>query len=164
MILKKRKDEIGTPSIMQALSGINQQDKSTLPNAEEKKDVEKQVVNQDFTIDQLLEIWPKFIAKYKDQIHLYNTLKSDPKLSGDYRVIIQVENSVQQDQIRLLKPEIIGFLQRHLNNSLIDVDIKMIEAVYDNKLLTDDQKLINMMKKNLSLQKMKNMFNLDFNS
>ncbi len=164
MILKKRKDEIGTPSIMQALSGITQQDKSTLPNTEEKKDIEKQVVNQDFTIDQLLEIWPKFIAKYKDQTHLYNTLKADPNLKNDYRVIIQVENSVQQDQIRLLKPEIIGFLQRHLRNSLIDVDIEMIEAVYDNKLLTDDQKLINMMKKNLSLQKMKNMFNLDFNS
>jgi hypothetical protein len=66
--------------------------------------------------------------------------------------------------MRLLKPEIIGFLSRKLSNTKIDVEIDLVTVVHEDKLLTDEQKMQAMMKKNPSLQKMKNIFNLDFNS
>jgi hypothetical protein len=163
VIIKKKKDEIGTPSIMQALSGNyngEQLAKDVIPEQYARNTRDS---DHDFSEEQLLTIWPEYTEKYVDQVHLYNTLLVKPQLLDNYKVKITVENSVQQDQIRLLKPEIIGFLQRRLRNSKIDVKIELIEATFEDKLLTDEQKLAAMMKKNPVLQKMKSMFNLDFN-
>jgi len=162
--MKIRKEEIGSPSIMQALSGNFKGDdvhKTVIP---EKYAQETRDTDHEFSEEQLHAIWPEFIEKYVGQVHLYNTLQVNPQLLDNHKVKIDVENSVQLDQIRLLKPEIIGFLQRKLRNSKIDVKIELQEATFEDKLLTDEQKLTVMMKKNPALQKMKNMFNLDFNN
>ncbi|MDA3929206.1 MAG: hypothetical protein PF541_09615 [Prolixibacteraceae bacterium] len=109
------------------------------------------------------EIWPSFAEKYKEQSHLYNTLLNKPDLLENYLVKITVENSVQQDQIRQIKPEIIGFLRRSLKNSTIDVQVDLNRAKENRKILTDEQKMQAMIQKNPALQLMKNKFNLDFN-
>jgi DNA polymerase-3 subunit gamma/tau len=163
VVVKKRKDEIGSPSIMQALSGNFKGEEVHKTVVPEKYAQETRDTDHDFTEEQLLAIWPELIEKYAGQIHLCNTLKNKPQLLEHYKVQMTVENSVQLDQIRLIKPEIIGFLQRTLRNSKIDVKIEMNEAVFEDKLLTDEQKLAAMMKKNPALLKMKSMFNLDFN-
>jgi DNA polymerase III subunit gamma/tau len=109
--------------------------------------------------------WDEYAKKYIDQGHLYNTLSTTkPELLNSFNVKVNVANSVQLDQMRLLKPEIIGFLCRILRNTKIDVDIDLVTVVLEDKLLTDEQKLQAMMKKNPSLQRMRNIFNLDFNS
>lgn len=77
-------------------------------------------------------------------------------------VLIKVENSVQLDQVRFVKPEIIGFLRRNLKNSTIDVKIEQNKAGGERKVFTDEQKLQAMMQKNPALQLLKNKFNLDF--
>jgi len=112
----------------------------------------------------LLNIWPNFAEKYVEQVHLYNTLSINPELLPKNIVNFNVENSVQQDQFRSLKPEIIGFLRRGLNNSTIDVSVEIVRSVVENKIMTDDQKMKAMMQKNPALQLFKNKFNLDFNS
>ncbi len=86
-----------------------------------------------------------------------------PFLLQDYIVKFEVENSVQQDQFRSLKPEIIGFLRRSLNNDSIDVHIEIVKNTSEVKILTEDQKLKAMIQKNNALQLLKNKFNLDFN-
>jgi DNA polymerase-3 subunit gamma/tau len=120
-------------------------------------------VDQLFTEEQLLEVWPEFSEKYSNQVHLFNTLSIKPVLLGNCKIKITVENSVQQDQVRMLKPEIIGFLSRKLHNKKIDVIIEMVQPTHEGKLFTDEQKLQAMLKKNPALQKLKNRFNLDFN-
>jgi DNA polymerase-3 subunit gamma/tau len=163
VVVKKRKDEIGSPSIMQALSGNYKGEEAHKTVVPEKYAQETRDNDHDFTEEQLLAVWPQLIEKYAGQIHLCNTLKNKPQLLEHHKVRMTVENSVQLDQIRLIKPEIIGFLQRILRNSKIDVRIELNEAVFEDKLLTDEQKLAAMMKKNPALLKMKSMFNLDFN-
>ena len=163
VVVKKKSDEIGTPSIQQALNGNfkgEQKEKVEIP---ERYAAETRLIDHEFTEEQLINVWPEFAGKYSDQVHLYNTLSVKPALKENNLVIITVENSVQQDQLRLLKPEIIGFLRSKLINSRIDVKIEMLQAIEEDKLLTDEQKLQAMMKKNPALQKMKNLFNLDFN-
>lgn len=96
-------------------------------------------------------------------MHLYNTLSVKPILLDNFKIKITVENSVQQDQVRMLKPEMIGFLSRKLRNNKIDVVIEMVEAVHGEKMFTDEQKLQAMMLRNPALKKMKSLFNLDFN-
>jgi hypothetical protein len=149
---------------MQALSGNFVGEKSPTTVIPEKYARETRDSDHNFSEEQLLAVWPEFIEKFVDQVHLYNTLRVNPQLLENFKVKIPVENSVQLDQIRLIKPEIIGFLQRRLRNSKIDVIVELVEATFEDKLLTDEQKLTAMMKKNPALQKMKSMFNLDFNS
>lgn len=148
---------------MQALSGNYKGEEAHKTVVPEKYAQETRDNDHDFTEEQLLAVWPQLIEKYAGQIHLCNTLKNKPQLLEHHKVRMTVENSVQLDQIRLIKPEIIGFLQRILRNSKIDVRIELNEAVFEDKLLTDEQKLAAMMKKNPALLKMKSMFNLDFN-
>lgn len=81
----------------------------------------------------------------------------------NYLLRIEVENSVQQNQVRQLKPEIIGYLRRNLKNSRVDVVVELLKAQPQDKLLTDEQKMQAMIKKNPALLLMKNKFNLDFN-
>jgi DNA polymerase III subunit gamma/tau len=76
--------------------------------------------------------------------------------------VVSVENSVQQDKIRLMKPEIIGFLRRTLLNASIDVRVDLQKNENETKVLTDDQKIKAMIQKNPALGLMKNKFNLDF--
>jgi len=163
VVLKKKKENIGTPSISQALSGSftdTQVEKVVIPEYYTRDTKES---DQNFSEELLLMTWPEFAEKYADQVHLYNTLSVKPVLLDNFKVKITVENSVQQDQIRILKPEIIGFLSRRLRNNKIDVVIVMQEGVHEEKMFTNDQKMQAMMKKNPVLKRMKNIFNLDFN-
>ncbi|MBN1767496.1 MAG: hypothetical protein JXR50_04745 [Prolixibacteraceae bacterium] len=116
---------------------------------------------QPFTQEDLHKIWPELLARYKDQIHLYKTLEVFPGLDGNV-VIIEVENSVQQNKVKSIKPEIIGFLRRTLHNSKIDVQEVLNKSITERKVLTDEQKLKMMMQKNPALTLFKNKFNLDF--
>lgn len=158
----KKREEFTTTSIRDALNGkvVEEEKEEAIPADYAAK---TNVIEEFFTQEQLEEAWKEFAGKHSGQVHLYHTLSSKPVLLENYKVKITVENSVQNDQIRLLKPEIIGFLTRTLKNSLIDVKIEMMDETPENKLLTDDQKLQAMMKKNPSLLKMRNLFNLDFN-
>ncbi len=90
-------------------------------------------------------------------------MSNKPELLDNFKVRIQFENSVQLDQMRSVKPELMGYLIRTLKNSKIDIKIELKHESHQDKLLTEDQKLQAMLKKNPSLVKMKNLFNLDFN-
>lgn len=164
VIQKKKSGDIGTPSISKALLGNVVEDEKPKSVVSEEYSNKTFQTDSHFTLELLHEVWSEFSKKYASQVHLSNTLLTKPDLLDGYNVRILVENSVQQDQIRLLKPEIIGFLQRKLNNSKIDVVIEMVEKSDEDKLFTDEQKMVAMMKKNPVLQKMKNLFNLDFTS
>ena len=163
VVLKKKSTELGTPSIAQALSGNFKEEEKEQVVTPEAYAKEVRGSDEPFNQDQLNSIWPAFAERYTEQVHLYNTLSNKPELMDNYLVKIAVENSVQQDQIRQLKPEIIGYLRRNLKNSKIDVRVDLIKAKNDNKLLTDEQKMQAMIKKNPALLLMKNKFNLDFN-
>lgn len=108
-------------------------------------------------------MWPSFVEKFTDQVHLYNTLLNLPDLQDGNMVVITVENSVQQEKIRLMKPEMIGHLRRTLNNSTVDVRVDLNRATSETKVFTDDQKIKAMIQKNPALGLLKNKFNLDFN-
>lgn len=161
--MRKKSAELGTPSISQALSGNFKTEEVAKPIAHEANAKEVQNKEKPFTQEQLNQIWSEFADKYTEQVHLYNTLTSELELQDNYLIKITVENSVQQDQIRQLKPEILGFLRRGLSNSKIDVIVELNRAKNEHKILTEEQKMQAMMKKNPALALMKNKFNLDFN-
>lgn len=161
-ILKKKATDLGTPSISKALKGQLEEKVETVSAPEAYARIVNQM-DEPFTEADLHAVWPEFIKNYSEQVHLYNTLTILPVLKGSNLVILTVENSVQFDQVRLIKPEIIGFLHRNLRNSSIDVQVEINRVANENKMLTDEQKMQAMLKKNPALVLFKNAFNLDFN-
>ncbi len=164
IITKKAKD-LATPSISKALSGETKSEEAKKNTSEDNGVVAEpdSKLNNHFTENELHSLWPVFIERYADQVHLYNTLKALPILENDYLVVISVENSVLQEKTRLLKPEIIGYLRRELKNDLIDVRVDLEEREESEvKIITDEQKLKAMMQKNPTLLLFKNKFNLDY--
>lgn len=161
-VIRKSTSDIGTPSISQALNGkaLREENEKKSPQKEKAQHATMQH-EQPFTQEDLHRIWPELLARYKDQIHLYKTLEILPGLDGNM-VIIEVENSVQQNKVKSIKPEIIGFLRRTLHNSQIDVQEVLNKSITERKVLTDEQKLKMMMQKNPALTLFKNKFNLDF--
>ena len=83
---------MGTPSISQALSGI--QSRIEEPSNIVTHNYEKvhELEDKSFSKEDLISIWPAFIEKYKDQTHIYNTLLSNPDLQENHIVVISVEN------------------------------------------------------------------------
>ncbi|MDA3879932.1 MAG: hypothetical protein PF436_06035 [Prolixibacteraceae bacterium] len=162
-VVRKRTSDIGTPSITQALNGIAKTESSE-PQATKINQVQDNPTQQDkpFTKVDVHQIWPQMAERYKEQVHLFKTLETLPNVNGNI-VIIEVENSVQQNKIKLIKPEIIGYLRRTLQNSKIDVQEVLNKSITEKKVLTDEQKLKMMMQKNPALMLFKNKFNLDFN-
>jgi len=164
IVVHKKPSDIGTPSIRQALAGNLKSDEGTqkivVPENYAK---EVRQTDKPFDEQKLNEAWIGFAEKYVTEVHLYNTLSNKLKLLDNSCALIEVENSVQLDQIRLLKPEIIGHLRRKLENSKVDLKIELIKINHESRILTEDQKLQQMMQKNPALMKLKARFNLDFN-
>jgi hypothetical protein len=163
IITKKAKD-LATPSISKALSGETKSEEANNSSENNGAVAEPESkLNNHFTENELHSLWPVFIERYTDQVHLYNSLKNMPKLENDYLVVISVENSVLQEKTRLMKPEIIGYLRRELKNDFIDVRVDLEERDESEvKIITDEQKLKAMMQKNPALVLFKNKFNLDY--
>jgi hypothetical protein len=153
---------MGTPSIRKALNGQFEEKEEKVITPEAYARVVNQV-DEPFTESDLHTAWPEFIQNYTEQVHLYNTIMILPVLKGSNLVVITVENSVQFDQLRQIKPEIIGFLHRKLKNTSIDVQVEINRIANENKILTDEQRMQAMLKKNPALALFKNTFNLDFN-
>lgn len=155
--------QINTPSISRALSGNITEDSDTEKNIGKTKLSEPED-DQSFTHNDLLKSWGKFTQRFKDQVHVFNTLSQKPKLENDCLVVVEVNNSVEEDKIKYLKPEIIGYLRRTLKNSKIDVEIALNKSNAEKKVLTDEQKLKAMIEKNPALLLFKNKFYLDFSA
>jgi DNA polymerase III subunit gamma/tau len=163
-VVHKKPSDIGTPSIRQALAGNmkaeEEKQKVVVPENYAK---ETRQIDKPFDEQKLNEAWNGFAEKYVTEVHLYNTLSNKLKLLDNSYAQIEVENSVQLDQVRLLKPEIIGYLRKKLENSRVDLKIELIKINHESRILTEDQKLQQMIQKNPALMKLKARFNLDFN-
>jgi len=158
----KTRHEVATPSIRQALYKTPVSESAAKAETKPQPTSENTILNLDFDEEKLNRIWHQFAPRYREEVHLYNTLLNDLIKIDQHLVQINLENSVQVDQVKSLKPEIIGYLRRELNNSFIDLQIELVKNAFENKILTDDQKLQSMMNKNPSLMKLKGRLNLDF--
>lgn len=153
----------GTPSIKDALAGKIKKEETPQLIVQETEQAAPIEIDKSFDIKELKIVWQNYALKYKEEVHLFHTLTSQPIENEGSEITITVENSVQYEQVRVLKPEIIGYLRRELKNSQIEIDVKQEKPKGDNRVFTDDQKLQQMIQKNPELGRMKMLFHLDFN-
>ncbi|MDD2382368.1 MAG: hypothetical protein WCY58_02590 [Mariniphaga sp.] len=77
-------------------------------------------------------------------------------------MVIRIDNSVQEDLINSIKPELVSWLRKELRNSKIQLITQIDETQKEKIIYTDVEKYMEMLKKNPGLELLKQKFNLDF--
>lgn len=123
--------------------------------------------SRNFTEDELIEAWNAYrsiLKKEPSKTGLYNALSANhPKLTEDYKIMLEVYSPIQIGQIDEHKAEVLEFIKNKLQNDLIELDPILVKSKdEDSKMLYTDHDKFNAMKeKNDALEYMRLKFNLD---
>ena len=106
--------------------------------------------------------WKEFITRLDDRPNLQSTLSKVPELRDNSQLYLEIDNSIQDDVINSIKPELVSFLRKELKNSKVELITKITDEIKNRIIYTDNDKFDEMVKKNPSLKILKQKFNLDF--
>jgi len=157
--LRKLSKSVNTPSIKDALSGKMQ--KNEVSAKQQHEAYTNQDLKENITEDRFKEKWNLFLNKV-DSPTLKTTLSLIPEFSSDYKFILKIGNTVQEENIRIIKPELVSFLRNELKNSSIEVVTEIEEKEGEKLIYSDDEKYEEMVKNNPDLSLLRQKFNLDF--
>ncbi|MDD4143097.1 MAG: hypothetical protein PHN68_00545 [Prolixibacteraceae bacterium] len=115
-----------------------------------------------FNPAELKEKWDQYVQTLVDRPNLQSTLSKVPTVDDNFNLTLEVDNSVQDDLIKSIKPELIAWLRRELKNSGIELQVKVTESEQEKIIYSDRDKYIEMVKKNPMLDVLKRKFKLDF--
>lgn len=151
-----------TPSIKGALSGnVAENKKAETAETTSYSQYDESLV-EPFTQEQLELRWKEFVAKMADRPSLCSALSIVPEIIEDHKLLLRIGNSVQEEDIRLIKPELISWLRMTLRNSKIELTTRLERIESERTFFSDTEKLQMMMQKNPILNELKQKFNLDF--
>ena len=151
---------MGVPSIKDALQGKFAEDQIS---AKEQHQIYNQAdEKEDFTKEDLQEKWEQFTTRFEDRPNLKSTLSRIPEIEEDYKLLLEIENTVQENLINSIKPELVSWLRTELKNSKIQLITQIRETTKGKIIYTDSEKFDEMVKKNPQLAVLKQKFNLDF--
>ena len=151
-----------TPSIKNALAG-KIVEKTISEEIGRTEYSEYDNYNEPFTREQLELNWREFLDMIPDRPNLISTLSSVPEISDGNKLLLKIGNSVQEEEIRLVKPELLGFLKRELRNSGIELNTSIEKVESERTHFSDSEKMQTLMQKNPLLFELNQKFNLDFN-
>jgi DNA polymerase-3 subunit gamma/tau len=125
------------------------------------------IVTENLPVDQekLDRAWLELVEKFTKQPRLYFALKSEkPILTDNLNAILYVNNNSLEQSLLKMKTRLLQFLQSKLNNKDFGFEIKVKEIEENNseRLYTDRDKYIFLLKKNPMIEKLKIDFDLDF--
>lgn len=115
-----------------------------------------------FTIGQLTIKWNEFLNQIADRPNLRSTLSNVPELTDGNKLLLKIGNSLQEEDVRLIKPDLISWLRKELRNSGIELTTRLEKIESERIFYSDSEKLQMMMQKNPKLHELKQTFNLDF--
>jgi hypothetical protein len=160
---RQHNENLSTPSISAMLNGRNLSGVSE-PILSRKGESEVQNV---IPFDQvtLSKFWKDF-AETVDAAQLKSALSvRQPILGEKFSIIYHLDNEVQRQRIILdLKPKLLGYLNKALNNDKITIEFLVTENLEEikNKPYTDQEKFGVLVEKYPVLSLLKQRFGLDF--
>jgi len=93
---------------------------------------------------------------------LKTTLINIPEIAENNKLLLKIGSSVQEEEIRQVKFELLNWLRRELKNSHIELNTRIEKMESERLFYTDVEKMQMMMQKNPELYNLKQKFNLDF--
>lgn len=103
-----------------------------------------------------------FLTRLNDRPNLQSTLSNLPEMKEDYQLVLEIENTVQEDLISTIKPELVSWLRKELKNSKIQLNTIINERVKARIIYTDAEKYDELLRENPSLALLRQKLNLDF--
>ena len=120
----------------------------------------KEVVTP-FDNDSLVREWDNYAATIDKKVYLKNTMiNCKPTLQENYYFEVAVHNPGQQEELINNAIHILPFLRQHLNNSRIQMRVRIVEGNEKHLAYTSTEKLELLMKINPTLGRLRDKFNL----
>lgn len=120
----------------------------------------KEVVTP-FDTDSLIREWDNYAAAIDKKVYLKNTMiNCKPALQENYYLEVAVHNPGQQEELINNAIDILPFLRQRLNNSRIQMRVRIVEGNEKHLAYTSTEKLELLMKINPTLGRLKDEFNL----
>jgi DNA polymerase-3 subunit gamma/tau len=119
---------------------------------------------ENFTQSDLELVWkPMAESVAKDSPNLFNTLTCRiPVLTDGFKVIVTVDNKIQDSEIFGKRTEILGYLRKELRNWGIQLETHVTDRpVESRKPYTDQEKFNAMAERNPAIKTLKDQLNLD---
>ncbi len=116
-----------------------------------------------FTQEQFEPIWKQYIKLLKDggKSSFASTLEvSAPKVENN-DIVLEIENSVQENELNNEKAGLMGFLRKELNNYHIQLKYNKVEVKEEVRYYTNKERFNRLAELNPKLLDLKKRFNLD---
>ena len=151
-----------TPSIKDALLGSSNEKKVQEDAQNSHFSHYDEALFEPVTQELLNEKWNEFKEKNADRPSLCSALSNVPEIIDGNKLLLKIGNSVQEEDIRLIKPELISWLRKVLRNAAIELTTTIGKIESERMIFSDSEKLQMMLQKNPELNELKQKFNLDF--
>lgn len=121
-------------------------------------------LNNPINQSELNEIWRGFVRKLASRPALQSAMMKTPGIKNEHCLILEVSSKIAEEEISKIKPDLLGYLKRHLRNSYLELQTIVIEAdEIEGKPMTESEIFLEMMKKNPNLQKLISLLELEMN-
>lgn len=155
-----------TPSILDALRDEQVGEVSEYVAESNGPQYVKSIKEKSFNQQELLLAWKDFVVGITDAPQLKSALGArEPVLINQWQIEYVLDTELQFDRLTLdLKPKLLGFLRRQLENELIEIIFSVSAETnqQSNVPYTDEEKWNLLVSKNPSLAGLKSKFGLDF--
>ena len=140
--------------------GISMKEKPKQQTVQQATTNVKEVVTP-FDNDSLVREWDNYAATIDKKVYLKNTMiNCKPTLQENYYFEVAVHNPGQQEELINNAIHILPFLRQHLNNSRIQMRVRIVEGNEKHLAYTSTEKLELLMKINPTLGRLRDEFNL----
>ena len=129
----------------------------------EKINLNKELPNDSFSEETFTKVWNEYIAELhkKGEKIFASILKADtPKIEGN-TIFVTYPNAMMKTELLKVKPKVLGFLRKELNNYSIDFHITVNEENTKNFAYTAQEKYELLKEKNKAISLLKKTFNLE---
>ncbi|MDP2860225.1 MAG: hypothetical protein Q8N98_00765, partial [bacterium] len=111
----------------------------------------------------LKSYWMEFAEQLKDdQPRLYSTLTTQiPDLSPDKKIVLNLNNPLQEKAIRSIQTELLQFLRARSGHGDLEMQTAVPEEHAEKKLYTQEEKYQHLQKKNPDLDLFRQSLNLE---
>ncbi len=120
------------------------------------------VLDKPFTTDELEVAWLQFTETIPEQGRMKSfILSTKPHLLSETNFEVTVSNHLQEKELKRLQPELLVFIQKHLQNSKVKMNIKIAEETESQKANTPEDRYRILAEKNPALDTLKNGLQLE---
>jgi len=135
------------------------------PKSDTDKEENELVQGSEFlevTTNAFLGKWNAFAEKLKSEnkLTLFTIMTANTPILQGTKILVEVENMVQMDGLKLGKIDILNYLRVELRNFALEIEGVMVEKSKERKPYTSQEKYQAMLAKNPALEQLRKTFDL----